>query len=298
MESTCPICNDRRYKIIGKPRTNRISEAIIDKDYYVVQCLNCKVYYVSPQISFSRSQWAKLYNSEYFSLQSKWLLEKRANELTERFSKALKHLPQNNISFLDVGTGEGKALIEGLKRNWNVTGIDIVDNRIEEAKSENINFITANFLEYNFPVNHFDFIYFDSVLEHVINPLEYLHKIKKILKENGIVYVGIPNEDSLFNYVRKFIFYLIGRKNISVKIKPFDSPYHVIGFNKKSLSHIFNKTNLSVIYMRNFGRKFDFLGHKINQKGFWIGLLFLLPVEFIGKLIKKDVYFEVFLTKK
>jgi 2-polyprenyl-3-methyl-5-hydroxy-6-metoxy-1,4-benzoquinol methylase len=46
----------------------------------------------------------------------------------------------NNVKFLDIGTGEGKTLIAGLERNWDVTGIDIVDNRIPEAKTDKINF--------------------------------------------------------------------------------------------------------------------------------------------------------------
>ena len=75
-----------------------------------------------------------------------------------------------------------KSLIEALRRGWEVTGIDIVDNRIKKAKQEDVNFIIANFLEYELPENYFDFIYVDSVLEHVLNPKEYLIKIKQLLK--------------------------------------------------------------------------------------------------------------------
>ena len=210
----------------------------------------------------------------------------------------LNYLPDKNISFLDIGSGEGKALIEALKRGWNVYGIDIVDNRLDTARVEGIKFIKANFIEYQFPENHFDFIYMDSVLEHVLNPKEYLLKIKKILKTGGVLYVGVPNEDSLFNDIRKIAYFLTGRKNVSVKIKPFYSPYHVIGFNKKSLTYIFNKINLKILFMRNFGRKFDFLSYNPNTKGFWFSLLFLLPVEFLGKIFNKDIYYEAYITKK
>ncbi len=296
--TTCPICDSANNKLIGLPRTNKISKDFIDKIYYVVQCADCGTYYVSPQILFSEEQWAKLYNSEYFSSQSNWLIRKRAKELSQRFDQAISYLHDKNISFLDIGSGEGNTLIEGLRRGWNVTGIDIVDNRIDKAKSEGINFITGNFIDYNFPENHFDFIYLDSVLEHVLNPREYLLKIKKILKPGGIVYIGVPNEDSLFNDIRKIIFYLTGRRNISVKIKPFDSPYHITGFNETSLAYIFNKTGLEIVFMRNFGRKFDFLSHKPSQRGFWMGLIFLLPIEFIGKILNRDVYYQAYVTKK
>ena len=139
--------------------------------------------------------------------------------------------------------------------------------------------------------------YLDSVLEHVLNPKEYLLKINSILKVGGVVYIGVPNEDCMFNDIRKLLFQLLGMKDISEKIKPFDSPYHVIGYNKESLEFIFNKTNLKTKFMRNFGRKFEFLSHNTSQRGFWIGL-FLLPIEFIGNILNRDVYYEAYISKE
>ncbi|NWF90275.1 MAG: hypothetical protein HXY50_12555 [Ignavibacteriaceae bacterium] len=49
--------------------------------------------------------------------------------------------------------------------------------------------------------------------------------------------------------------------------------------------------------MQNFGKKFDFLSHSQKQRGFWIGLFTLLPIEFIGKMLNRDGYFEAYLTK-
>ena len=297
MNSNCPLCESTEQIVIGKPRANAISKNFIDKDYSIVQCSNCKVYFVAPQISFNDEQWEKLYNNEYFSSQTNWLIHKRAKELSQRFDRALSFLPKKNISFLDIGAGEGKTLVEGLNRGWYVTGIDIVDNRINDAKEDGIKFIRAKFLEYEFPKNHFDFIYLDSVLEHVLNPKEYLLKINSILKVGGVVYIGVPNEDCMFNDIRKLLFQLLGMKDISEKIKPFDSPYHVIGYNKESLEFIFNKTNLKIKFMRNFGRKFEFLSHTTLQRGFWIGL-FLLPIEFIGNILNRDVYYEAYISKE
>ena len=299
MNDNCPICSNDNYTILGKPKTNSISVNFLSKEFRIVKCSNCSAYFVSPKIDFSDAQWAELYNSEYFSSQSNWLLKKRANELISRFDRAEKFLnSKHGITFLDVGCGEGKTLIEGTKRGWKVTGIDIVDNRIEEAKNAKIFFVKAKFLEHNFSDNYFDFIYLDSVLEHVLNPLEYLSKIEKILKPGGIIYIGVPNEDSLFNDVRRTIFKLIGRSEISEKIKPFDSPYHVIGFNLTSLNYLIKMLDLKIKFLRNFGRKFDFLSSPPNKKGFWISLFFLLPIEIIGYLIKRDVYFEAYLTKE
>lgn len=299
MRDSCPVCGSVEYAIAGIPRKNTIASEFIDEEYYVVKCNRCDVYYISPRIQFTDAQWEKLYNSEYFSLQSKWLIRKREKELQQRFNTAEALFKNNSdIKFLDVGSGEGKTLIAGRKRDWEVTGIDIVDNRIEEAKVSPINFIQDKFTEYHFPENYFDFIYLDSVLEHVLNPLGYLEKIKRILKHSGIVYIGVPNEDSLFNDIKRLAYKLSGRKELSEKLKPFVSPYHIVGFNSRSLKNIIAKTGLKIIYFRNFGRKLQFLGSPVSSRGFWIDLTFLFPVEIIGNIINRDVYFETYVTKK
>ena len=297
MPEFCPVCKSKEFSVIGKPRKNKISEKFIVKDYRVVQCSKCQLYYVSPEIDFTDQQWAKLYHSDYFANQSEKLLKKRAKELRQRLEKAEKLLGKRNaIKLLDIGTGEGKTLAAGLKRGWEVTGIDIVDNRNPEARDEKIMFIKGKFIEYDFPQNHFDIIYLDSVLEHVLNPLEYMNKIRSILKPGGILYVGVPDEDCLFNDIRKFDLNIRGKKDISAKIQPFDSPYHVVGFNPQSLKYIIEKAGLKVRFQRNFSRKFAFLYSDVKSKNFWISLAFS-PLEIIGNLIHRDIYFEAYLTR-
>ncbi|HPN37153.1 MAG TPA: class I SAM-dependent methyltransferase [Melioribacteraceae bacterium] len=298
MSKLCPVCGNTNYKKIGLPKANNISKNFLDKEYYVVQCLNCEAYFVSPEINFSEEQWAKLYNSEYFVRQSDWLERRRKKELANRFNHFENLINKKNISFLDVGTGEGKAIIEAKKRKWKITAIDIVDNRNSDAKNTNINFIKGNFIDIDLTPKSFDFIYLDSVIEHVLNPLEYLKKAAELLTDDGVVYIGVPNEDSLFNDVRKLIFCLTKQQHISEKIKPFYSPYHIIGYNFNSLKTIINNSGLEIKTLRNFGRKFEFLGNKPFSKDFWISFLFLFPIEFIGLLIKRDVYLEAYVKKQ
>jgi SAM-dependent methyltransferase len=299
MKDCCPICNSVEKKEIGLPKTNLISKRFVVSDFKIVQCINCQLYYASPPINFSDDQWNKLYNSEYFSNQSNWLVKKRKKELAERFNvaKSLVKNKNNKLRYLDVGAGEGKGLLEALNRGWEVSGIDIVDNRLHDAKLPQIKFIKSNLLDSELPENYFDFIYVDSVVEHVLKPFEYLTKIKNLLRDGGVIYVGVPNEDCLFNNVRRLAFNLTGKKNESEKIKPFDSPYHVIGFNNHSLGYLFDKVGLMVLRKRNFGRKLGFLSYPPSSKSFWIDLFLLFPLEYIGQLLQKDIYFEAYLSK-
>jgi len=299
MKDCCPICNSSEKKEIGLPKTNIISKRFVDREFKIVQCNNCQLYYVSPKINFNGNQWSELYNSEYFSNQSNWLVKKRKKELAQRFDTANSLIENKNqkLRYLDVGAGEGKGLLEAIERGWEATGIDIVDNRLQEAKISNIKFIKSNLLESDLPENYFDFIYVDSVVEHVLNPFEYLSKIKKLLSKGGVIYIGVPNEDCLFNSVRRLAFKVAGKKNESEKLKPFDSPYHVIGFNNYSLKYFLDRIELKVLKKRNFGRKFDFLSYSPKNKSFWINLFILFPIEYLGQLMQRDIYFEAYLSK-
>ncbi len=120
MKNNCPICDCNENVFMGNPKTNSISRKFVNEKYFVAKCKNCTAYYVSPKITFSDKQWEKLYNSNYFSNQSNWLIKKREMELKQRFDIAEKFLIEksNKINFLDIGTGEGKALVEARRRGW------------------------------------------------------------------------------------------------------------------------------------------------------------------------------------
>ncbi len=136
MKNNCPICGSDENVFIGRPKSNLISKKFINQEYFIAKCKNCTAYFVFPKITFNNDQWEELYNLDYFANQSNWLIKKREQELKLRFDMADKLLinDSNKINFLDIGTGEGKALIEGKRRGWNIMGIDIVDNRSIKTK--------------------------------------------------------------------------------------------------------------------------------------------------------------------
>jgi Methylase involved in ubiquinone/menaquinone biosynthesis len=293
----CPVCGAEKYVITGKPVVNKTAQSIIKEDYSVVQCSRCSLYFVAPQIDFTAEERKLLYNPDYFSVQTEWLVKKRENELIQRMEIFERFVKSDEINFLDIGCGEGNTLSAALAKGWKVNGIDITDNRIEKAKDKKINFTEGMFLETEYKPDSFDIIYIDSVLEHVVDPFGYLKEIRRILKKGGVIYVGVPNEDSLQNDIKKIVYNFTGKKHIAKQLKPFDTPYHIIGFNRKSLKEAVERAGLKIVKLHNFGRKFEFLGVPRGSKGFYIQL-FLLPFEFLGMITGRDVYFEALLTKE
>ncbi|MCK6605749.1 MAG: class I SAM-dependent methyltransferase [Ignavibacteriaceae bacterium] len=297
-ENSCPVCRSSEKKRIGKPMSNPTSEKFLRYDFNVVQCKACQTFYVDPLIDFTPDEWKQLYNSGYFGYNTEWLINQREKDLQHRFLLLDKMKSGGEVNFLDIGCGEGNALMHAVKRNWNATAVDITDLRKPAAKNNPaIKFIESDLPGAGLAADTYNVAYLDSVLEHVLNPLEYLNEIKRILAPGGIVYIGIPNEDSLLNTARKLAFLLKGRSGYSVKLRPFDAPYHVVGFNNSSANNIIRKAGLKKVYFRNFGRKFDFLGFKPGTFEYFQALA-MLPVEFLGWAFRKDNYFEMILRKE
>lgn len=291
----CPVCTSNDFRLQGNPFISNKVAQIIKLDFKVVKCNNCSAYYVNPQINFSFKEWKYLYDETYFPPLSTWYAKKRSKDAKLRLNGIERYSSIEIKKFLDVGCGEGFTITEAEKKGWDTYGLDITDHRIKGAKKDSIKFINSDLLGAKLESDFFDAVYLDSVLEHVLNPLEYLNEIKRILRPGGILYIGVPNEDSLFNEFRKLYFRIIS-SNISEKIKPFQTPYHVIGFNKESLLFIISKVEFKVKKINNFASRFEFLKVKPFTKEFF-QLLILVPIYLLAVPLNREVYYEAFIEK-
>lgn len=104
-------------------------------------------------------------------------------------------IPELNI--LEIGCGEGGNLLPFSQRGCKVTGIDISDIRIEEAKQffreENLqaNFLCQDIFAAGF-TEKFDIVIIHDVIEHVLAKKRLLTIAATLLNSNGLMYVGFP----------------------------------------------------------------------------------------------------------
>ena len=102
----------------------------------------------------------------------------------------------NDGKFLDLGTGPATQAIWLAKRGFKVIGSDLSEAAINRARKiyaneENANFIVDDILNSKLNDNEFDYI-FDRGCFHVLSPADrqnYIRKIKRILKVNGILFL-------------------------------------------------------------------------------------------------------------
>jgi SAM-dependent methyltransferase len=294
--SLCPVCNESQFKVIGKPRVGHKADKVVKQDYKIVECNKCGFYYLSPKLELTSEEWQILYDLEYFTPINDWHLKRRKRDLKKRFNKMQSLTDHKEIKYLDVGAGEGFGLIEAVNRGWETYGIDITDHRIYEAKNIKIEFRQIDLINANFPDNHFNCIYVDSVLEHVPNPMELLNELNRILSPGGTIYIGVPNENSLFTIIQQIVFNVSGRAGESSRLKPFASPYHIGGFTRNSLKLAIQNSGLSIKQLRNFASKSDILCTKFLSRDFFISA-FYLPISIVAYPLRMEIYFEAYLTK-
>lgn len=123
---------------------------------------------------------------------------------TKEDLKRLKFILDTIIEFvtvkgdiLDIGCGTGIVTKEVGKLGHHVIGIDTDHATIKYATSgndeSNIEFIEIDAIGYQNKENCFDAIICSEVLEHLSDPNSLIQLVFKILKENGVFIVTVPN---------------------------------------------------------------------------------------------------------
>ncbi len=105
----------------------------------------------------------------------------------------IKYNDYNTGNFLDLGTGPGTQALELSKYDFKVTGTDISQSAIEKAEklSKKINFLVDDILNSKLPDKKFDFILDRGIFHNfdVSHRPQYLKQIKRILNNNGILFL-------------------------------------------------------------------------------------------------------------
>jgi SAM-dependent methyltransferase len=95
----------------------------------------------------------------------------------------------NNISWLDVGCGVGKASEIALKHNMTYVGVDSSKKNIQYCKKNfGFEFLCGDFATLSIP-GKFHVITFISTLHHFSDWRQALQKGLSLLDENGVVYI-------------------------------------------------------------------------------------------------------------
>lgn len=100
---------------------------------------------------------------------------------------------------LDVGCGQGVALLPFQKRGYSPTGItlNVTDAAVCQDLGFDVRVMDQSFLE--FDDGSFDLVWARHVIEHSFMPLYTLTEFRRVLRSGGILYMEVPAPDTLLH---------------------------------------------------------------------------------------------------
>lgn len=288
----CPVCESNKTKFLGW----RGGEAHHNKSGVktsIVRCLNCSHQYPNPMPFPKNNGLDDLYVNaeEYFRGHDAEYKKKLGLDLLQTFEQKLGKRGR----FLDVGCAAGEFLWAAKELGWEYEGVDPSSEFIRLGRDHlGVEGRVCLLNEAEFPDNYFDAVTMSSVLEHIYNPYELLCEIRRILKPGGYFWFDAPNEDGLYMKAGNLYMKLQGRDWV-VTMAPTFPPYHVQGFNPKSLKHLLSRANFSLDEIIILGGVWEFTGEKTLRKN--IEYLMARSISWVGNKLNQGPYMSVW-TKK
>ena len=184
----CPVC--------GRDD----AEACLQKDALrLVRCRQCAMIYASPvPAEFATGAYYDQAGTDYYLSPAK--LE--SDYAPVRFDRELRLFRRHCAAgaVLDVGCSSGAFLFQLNQRFpgcYQVLGTDVSGPALDYAEKRGVPVVRGNFLEQDLGEQKFDAVTFWAVLEHLLEPGQFLAKAESVLKPDGLCFVLVPNMKSL-----------------------------------------------------------------------------------------------------
>ncbi len=253
-EKKCSICRGKDYE--------RLFEK---KDLFVEICRDCGLIRLNPH--WDKRTYNAFYKVDYdfsrVSINSESKDSEFRKERIIEFFMSLKKAKIKEFSpktILDIGAGDGidleclRSFL--LKKDSDFYTIEPSEACIKELKERGFKVIAKDG-ESNWNKkykNFFDFISIRNVLEHMLDPLSVLKKISNSLKEDGLVFMSVPN-----------------MSNPDLSLTTFFEIPHTHYFSKNSIKNAMIKSGLEPILILDKNKVFPktiYILARKKRKGF------------------------------
>lgn len=227
--TNCPICEAKDFKKIR----DCVDYTVSKDTFTIVECGNCSFQFTNP-IPLE-NEIGKYYESDEYvshSNTNKGLIFQLYQAVRNKtLQDKLKLIQENSNAktLLDIGCGTGEFLNTCQKAGINVRGIEPSENA---RKSGIDNYGLDVNEESELPKikdNSTDAVTMWHVLEHVYHLNKRIETIKRILKEDGTLFVAVPNRSSY------------DAEKYQDQWAAYDLPRHLYHFTPKDIKSLFEK---------------------------------------------------------
>lgn len=225
---SCPLCGESRTEFIYAER----------KSLKVVKCVSCELIYVNPRVKQAETNyWG---DAEIYFNEAKLIFSgKKSHHRDPNYLYELKHLKKIKPSgkLLDIGCSMGFFLNKARSVGYEVCGVEPSPSLSAIAKEQfKLEVINSYFEGSVVPEKSTDIITMIDVFEHVTNPAELLQTAHRVLKDDGIMCIKVPNGN--YNLLKLRLARLTGKEK---EHDLFDSYEHVVHYTKKTMKKMLEK---------------------------------------------------------
>jgi len=211
----CPICDssdcnlvintkdDKLYNLNLLKESNSLFNKYVDVPLKVYQCQKCSFSYLNPRLSDESLNrlYHDLYQTDYYESR----ISNKEHQYSGYYKIIAKYLKKDAPALLDFGCSTGIFLGIAQKNGCKVMGIELSNKAAESAKSKfgGNRIINGSLNEFKNINEKFDVITFNNVLEHLDNPKTYLKIAADKLSQDGLIFIVVPNFNSLKRVIMK-----------------------------------------------------------------------------------------------
>ena len=231
---------------VNKLKKSHQGKSVIKCDpYNVIDCIDCGFKHVYPLPDHNKIN--KIYQKEYYSnVKPDYIISQLKDydwwyqNNTKLLFEIKKIILSDGNRFLDIGSGPGLMLKAATDNGWDALGVEpntiAADFSISNGGNVLNDFFSSEILD---KIGVFDAIYCSEVIEHVIDPSEFIMMIKSITKPGGVICIIVPND---FNPLQSAI--VDGFKLRKWWVVP---PHHLNYFSHSSLFKLVEKIGFQVL---------------------------------------------------
>lgn len=290
-EIPCPVCGGNDFRFVGF-RGGRAHQNGAGIECSIVRCRKCSHQYPNP-MPFPSGALEEVYSDAEHYFQGHDIEEKKKLGLSAmlEFEKRVGRKGK----FLDVGCGVGELLWAARESGWDAIGVDPSAEFIEVGKRElGVEGLVTTLEDAKFPDDSFDAVSMSSIIEHVYDPYALLCEVARVLRPGGWLSFDAPNEDGLYMRAGNFYMRLLGRDWVVV-LAPTFPPYHVQGFNPRSVKEVLRRSGLQLSEFAVGGELWEQQGSRSLRKK--IEYLGAGAINAIGRSLGMGSYMGVWAKK-
>lgn len=153
----------------------------------------------------------------------------------------------------EIGAGDGAFAVAYEALGISYVGIDVNPDIVELARSLQRHVICGRAETALTLGVTFDVVFFSQVLEHVLQPRAFLAVARRILADDGLIHLDVPNHDGLSSWTRR----LWPRRGEYGFLQP---PHHQIAYTAETLAKLLGRTGFRPVWVRAIGNFHDTWG--------------------------------------